>query len=166
MFFSCPHRYSTIEDLEDYIGTLLSLNSSCPTSSVKKIQSLAESVKETNDAFLETKFLIRAVVCNILPPRVRRGATKKVTTGTTKDEDGDSDSDGESEDKPKVRSIQDAEYEDKVLIVEWLGRVDRWSRGATAELTGQPFLVFWHSIRTSLQSQSVISGSRSRTVGL
>ncbi|GKZ29817.1 hypothetical protein AbraIFM66950_006569 [Aspergillus brasiliensis] len=115
LFVSCPHRASSIEELQDYIGTLLSLNSSYPSGSVQKIQQLAQSVHDTNIAFLETKFLIRSVICNILPFQAKAVPVKTITTNTHKNDSDDEDSDEEETNPESLVNLTDAAADTETL---------------------------------------------------
>ncbi|BCS18249.1 uncharacterized protein APUU_11077A [Aspergillus puulaauensis] len=111
VFVSCPHRTSTIEEAEDYIGTLVSLNSHFPSNSMRKIRELAQAVQAINRDFLETKYLIRAVICNIVSPRIRNIVTEDKTDNKS-EADSDSDSDSDEESTVEEQSVPDATPED------------------------------------------------------
>ncbi|KAL4787866.1 ankyrin repeat-containing domain protein [Aspergillus varians] len=106
IFVSCPHRGSTIEWLEDYIGALLSLNSTFPSDCVEKIRVLAREVQATNWDFLETKCLIRSVVCNLVCQTVRTFGTRQ--EGEDSEDDGsDEDYDSDDDDSDDEESAQE-----------------------------------------------------------
>ncbi|KAL4916455.1 ankyrin repeat-containing domain protein [Aspergillus aurantiobrunneus] len=92
VFANCPHRPSTLEELEDFIGALLSLSQVYPSNSIRKIRTLAKSILETNSSFLETKVLIRAAVCNIISGTLKgSGESNKQSSAEVKDDLDDSD---------------------------------------------------------------------------
>ncbi|RDW68849.1 uncharacterized protein DSM5745_08609 [Aspergillus mulundensis] len=96
VFASCPHRASSIKQSEDYIGELVSLNSSFPSGSVQKISELARAVQAINSDFCETRYLSRAVVCNLVSNRVTTILTEPEDDLNGKGKEGSgSDSDGE-----------------------------------------------------------------------
>lgn len=63
---------------------------------MRKIRELARTVQAINRDFLETKYLIRALICNIVSPRARSIMRDTVSVVKGKDEDDDSDSDSDS----------------------------------------------------------------------
>ncbi|KAL2817708.1 ankyrin repeat-containing domain protein [Aspergillus cavernicola] len=112
VFASCPHRASTIEQTEDYIGELLSLNSPFPSDSVRKITELARAVTAINSDFCETKYLLRAVVCNLVSARITNIITEQ-EEAVHQEEESDSDSDDDDEEtvhepsEPPTASTED-----------------------------------------------------------
>lgn len=102
---NCPHRAAKIEHLEDQIGELLSLNPLYPSSSVKRIQNLSRSIQETNDAFLDTKLLSTAFICNLVSDTIRNRELSGPITDNAKidcdvdDDDDDDNADGGGDEK-------------------------------------------------------------------
>ena len=65
IFFACPHRYKNIQNLEEDIARLLSVDKTRRHYGLGFAKQLARSVAEINSEFLDTKLFLQARVYNI-----------------------------------------------------------------------------------------------------
>lgn len=67
MFFGCPHRtLGTHQDIETLATRLDMLKPANSTATSLNLKSLARSIIDVNDSYLNTKVLTRANVINII----------------------------------------------------------------------------------------------------
>lgn len=66
VFFGCLHRWTSSQDMEEKLARLILLGGRSPRQNLARvIETLAESIIESNNAFIDTKILIKLSITNV-----------------------------------------------------------------------------------------------------
>lgn len=112
---------------------------------MRKIRELARTVQAINRDFLETKYLIRAVICNIVSPRIRNIVTENKTDNKS-EADSDSDSDSDEESTAEAQSVRHPQRTDVVNINRHLAGSRRYTGRYPSKPPREQLLVVRNSI--------------------